>query len=146
VARQYALGPEDAGGGMHDRYFLSDRQARDLLSGNSQAGCRGRPYHWIAYLVARQPEQQETDRGPAQGRNRKRYQRGEMGLGWRFVRSVLPLSGAAASAGNGNLSRYPQRRDFLVRSRLVRLQGEQAADGHRQRDEESGQIGQGHHP
>ena len=29
-------GAEDAGGGMHDRDFLSDRQARNLLSGNPE--------------------------------------------------------------------------------------------------------------
>src|SRR4051794_32413637 len=68
-----------------------------------------------------------------------------MGLG-HFARAVLPLPGAAASAGNGDLSRHPERRDFLLRSRLLRLQGQQAGNRHRYRDEEGRQIGQGHHP
>ncbi len=63
----------------------------------------------------------------AQGRDRKRFQRGEMGAG-RGAGAVLPLPGAAASAGNGDLSRRTQHRDVLVRSQLVRLQGEQGPD------------------
>ena len=42
---------------------------------------RGRPHHRIAHLVARDPHQQETDRRPAQGRDRKGFQRGEVGPG-----------------------------------------------------------------
>ena len=128
VAGQYALGPEDAGGRMHDRYFLSDRQARDLLSGNPQAGCSPPVIPSDRTPGRTQPHQQEADRRSAQGRDRKRLQRGEMGAGRRFARAVLPLPGAAASAGNGDLSRHPQHRDVLLRSQLLRLQGAQAAD------------------
>ena len=53
---------------------------------------RGRPHHRIAHLVARHADQQETDRRSAQGRNRKGFQRGEMGVGRRFALAVLPLS------------------------------------------------------
>ena len=81
VAGQYALGAEDAGGRMHHRHFLFDRQARDLLSGNPEAGGCRRPHRRHAHLVARHADQQEADRGAAQGRNRKGFQRGEMGAG-----------------------------------------------------------------
>ena len=127
VAGQYARRAEGAGGRMHHRHFLLDRQARDLLSGNPQAGLRGRPHRRHPHLVACHADQQEADRGPAQGRNRKRFQRGEMGAGRRFAGAVLPLPGAAASAGNGHLSRRPQHRDLLLRPRLLRLQGAQCA-------------------
>ena len=79
----------------------------------------------IAHLVACHADQQEADRGPAQGRDRERLQRGEMGAGRRFAGAVLPLPGAAASAGNGDLSRHPQHRDVLLRPRLLRFQGAQ---------------------
>ena len=92
VAGQHALDIEDAGGRMHHRHFLFDRQARDLLSGNPEAGSRGRPHHRIAHLVACDADQQETDRRAAQGRDRKRLQRGEVGAGRRFAGAVLPLS------------------------------------------------------
>ena len=123
VAGQYARGAEGAGGGMHDRHFLPDRQARDLLSGNPEAGLRGRPHRRLPHLVARQPHQQEADRGAAQGGDRERLQRGEVGAGRHLARAVLPLPGAAASAGNGDLSRQPQHRDVLLRHQLLRLQG-----------------------
>src|SRR3984893_5383445 len=64
---------------MHDRHFLFDRQARDLLSGNPQTGTRSRPHRRISHLVARDPDQQETDRTAAHRGDRKRPQRGEMG-------------------------------------------------------------------
>ena len=53
---------EGAGGRMHDRHLLPDRQARHLLSGDPEAGCRGRPHHRLAHLVARDSDQQEADR------------------------------------------------------------------------------------
>ena len=72
VAGQYAVGAQGAGGGMHHRHLLPDRQARDLLSGNSQAGCRRRPHHRHAHLVARHSHQQEADRSSsARKRSRK---------------------------------------------------------------------------
>ena len=74
------------------------------------------------------PRQQEADRAAAQGRDRKRLQRGEVGARRHLAGAVLPLPGAAASAGDGHLSRHPQHRDLLLRPRLLRLQGEQAAD------------------
>ena len=138
VAGQYALGAEDAGRRMHQGDFLPDRQARDLLSRNPEAGGRRRTHGRIAHLVARQPQQQEADRAAAQGRDRKGFQRGEMGAR-RRARAVLPLPGAAASARDGHLSRRAQHRDLLLRSRLLRLQGEQGPDHHRQRDEEGRQ-------
>ena len=70
-------------------------------------------------------EQQEADRRSAQGRDRKGLQCGEMGPGRRFAGTVLPLPGAAASAGNGDLSRHAQHRDILLRPRFLRLQGPQ---------------------
>ena len=67
VAGEHACGAEDAGGGMHHRHLLPDRQARHLLSRNPQAGDGGRPYHRLAHLVACRPRQQEADRAAAQG-------------------------------------------------------------------------------
>ena len=43
--------------------------------------------------------------------------------------AVLPLPGAAASAGDGHLSRPAQHRDLLLRPRLLRLQGAQRQAG-----------------
>ena len=40
-----------------------------------------------------------------------------------FALAFLPLPGAPAPAGDGHLSRQPQRRDLLLRHRLLRLQG-----------------------
>ena len=45
-------GAEGAGGRMHHRHLLPDRQARHLLSRNPQAGDGGRPFHRVAHLVA----------------------------------------------------------------------------------------------
>ena len=50
---QYAGGSEDARRRMHHGHLLPDRQARHLLSGDSQAGLRGRPHRRLAHLVAR---------------------------------------------------------------------------------------------
>ena len=52
------------------------------------------------------PRQQEAERGPAQGRDREGHQRREMGAGRHLAGAVLPLPGAAASAGDGDLSRH----------------------------------------
>ena len=49
----------------------------------------------------------------------------KMGAGRRLAGAVLPLPGAAASAGDGDLSRHPQHRDVLLRPQLLRLQGAQ---------------------
>ena len=72
----------------------------------SQAGLCGRPHHRHAHLVARHPGQQEADRRSAQGRDREGHQRREMGARRRLALAVLPLPGAAASAGDGHLSRH----------------------------------------
>ena len=69
--RQYARGSQGTGGRMHDRHFLPDRQARDLPSGDPEAGICGRAHRRRAHLVARQSQQQEADRGAAQGRDRE---------------------------------------------------------------------------
>ncbi len=96
----------------------------------------------VAHLVACDADRQEADRTAAQGRDRKRIQRREMGAGRRFARAILPLPGAAASAGNGDVSRHPEYRDVLVRSRLVRLQGAQSPAGDRRDHEEARQARQ----
>ena len=127
VAGEYARRAEGAGGRMHHRHLLLDRQARHLLSGDPQAGLCRRPHRRHPHLVARDADQQEADRGSAQGRDRERLQRGEMGAGRHLAVAVLPLPGAAAPAGNGHLSRRTQHRDVLLRSRLLRLQGAQRA-------------------
>ena len=44
---------------------------------------------------------------------------------------VLPLPGAAASAGDGHLSRHAQYRDLLLRRRFLRLQVPRPEEGHR---------------
>ncbi len=131
---------------MHDRHLLLDRQARDLLPGNPQAGLRRRPHHRLTHVVARHADQQEAHRRSAQGRDRKRLQRREVGAGRRVARAILPLPSAAASAGNGDLSRHPQYRDVLLRPRLLRFQGAQPSAGDRRHDEEARQARQGHHP
>ena len=76
----------------------------------------------------------------------KGFSRGEMGARRRFTGTVLPLPGAAASAGNGHLSWRAQHCDVLDRSRLLRFQGEERADRDRQRDAQGRQARQGHHP
>src|SRR5690348_17212578 len=105
MAAQYALSAEVAGGRMHDWRFLPNWQALDLLSGNPEGGWRRWPYDRIAHLVARDAHQQEIDRRPTQRGNRERLQRGEVGPGRRAL-SLLPLPGAATSAGDGDLSRH----------------------------------------
>ena len=63
-----------------------------------------------------------------QERNREGHQRGGVG-GRRTDRAVLPLPGAEAPAGTGQLSRRAQHRDLLDRHGLVRLQDAQARAG-----------------
>ena len=63
MAAQHARRAQGARRRMHHRHLLLDRQARDLLSGDPEAGLRGRPHRRLAHLVARQPQQQEADRG-----------------------------------------------------------------------------------
>ena len=67
-----------------------------------------------------------------QGRDRERHQRGGLG-GRRADGAVLPLPGAAPSAGAGQLSRRAQHRDLLDRHGLVRLQDAQARAGRARR-------------
>ena len=73
--------------------------------------------------------QQEAQRRSAQGRDREGHQRREMGARRHLAGTVLPLPGAAASAGDGHLSRQAQHRDLLLRHRLLRLQVPQARAG-----------------
>ena len=79
VAGQHACGAEGAGRRMHQGAVFPDRQARDLSSGDPEAGSRRRPHRRRAHLVARQSEQQEDDGAAGQGRGREGFQRGEDG-------------------------------------------------------------------
>ena len=72
VAGEHAGGAEGAGRRVHHRDLLPDRQARDLLSGNPQAGRRGGPHRRLAHLVARQSHQQEADRRSSARKKSKR--------------------------------------------------------------------------
>ena len=119
----HPLGAEVAGRGMHQGNVLPGRQALHLSSGNSQAGRRRRPHRRLPHLVACASRQQEADRAAGQGRDRKGFQRDQDGAR-RSARAVLPLSGTAAYAGFGGLSRHAQHRDVLLRRRLLRLQGQ----------------------
>ncbi len=72
MAGQHAIGSQDARRRMYQGDLFPDRQARHLLSRDPQACRSGRSHHRRAYVVACQPQQQEADRRPAQGRNRER--------------------------------------------------------------------------
>ena len=57
-------------------------------------------------------------RAAGQGRDRKRFQCRQAGAG-RGPLAVFPLSATAARSGGGDLSRLAQRRDLLLRRRLL---------------------------
>ena len=140
------VGAEDAGGGMHHRHLFPDRQARDLLSRNPQAGGRRRSHHRLAHLVACDAEQQEADRAAAQGRDRERFQRGEMGAG---RRSPAPFFRFPALQHPPEMVTYLGERNIAMFSCDLdsfdfKASKPQTVD--RQRDEEGRQARQGHHP
>ena len=89
-----------------------------------------------------QTSSKQADRG-RQGRDREGHQRGALG-GRRPDGAVLPLPGAAASAGAGHLSRRAQHRDLLDRHGLVRLQDAQARAGPQGGDGEAEEVRQRH--
>src|SRR6266481_5477885 len=103
---------------MHQGGVLPDRQARDLPSRNSQTGGCGRPQRRRPYLVACEPEQQENERAAGRGGDRKRFQRRQAGDG-RSPVAVFSLPATAAWSGDGELSWVEQRRDLLLRRRLI---------------------------
>src|SRR6266566_2997510 len=103
---------------MHQGGVFPDRQARDLPPRNSQTGGRGRTQRRRPYLVAREPECEENERAAGQGRDRKRFQRRQAGAG-RGAVAIFSLSATAARSGGGGLSRVAQRRDLLLRRRLL---------------------------
>src|SRR6266446_7585383 len=103
---------------MHQGGVFPDRQARDLSSRNSQTGGRGRTQRRRPYLVARESQQQENGRAAGQGRDRKRFQRRQAGDG-RGPVAVFSLSATAAWSRGDGLSRVAQRRDLLLRRRLL---------------------------
>ena len=72
----------------------------------------------------------QADAGRGQGRDRKGHRRGEHRARQQAGRPVLPLPGAAPSAGDGQISRRAQHRHLLDRLGLVRLQDAQARAGH----------------
>ena len=80
-----------------------------------------------------------------QGGDRDGHERRACG-GRRADRAVLPLSGAAAPAGDADLPGRAQHRDLLDRHRLLRLQDAQAGGGDQLGDDQAGEERQGHHP
>ena len=131
VAAQHAGGAQGARRQLHQGDLLPDRQARDLASGNPQAGGRRRPHHRQPHLVAQGSVASCRRRTP-----RTRSRRASAPCAWALGapgRAVLPLPGAAPSARDGHLSGRAQHRDLLDRHRLVRLQDPQARAGDRSR-------------
>ena len=143
----HAGGAEGAGRRMHQGRVLPDRQARDLSSGNPEAGRRGRAHRRLPHLVAcaisnskKMTEQQVKDE------IEKGFSAVKMALGAAPV-AVLPLPGAAAYAGGDGLSRLAQHRDVLRATSIPSTSGPSDADAdHQDRDDQARQAGQGHHP
>ena len=77
-----------------------------------------------SHTWAYHPHQQEADRSAEKDEIEKGFGAVKWALGGAHL-AVLPLPGAAAPAGNGDLSRRAQHRNVLLRTQLVRFQGAQ---------------------
>ena len=86
---------QGAGRPLHQGHLLPDRQARDLVSRNPEAGRGGRAHDRLPHLVAAESA------GMPAAKAKEEIEKGVSAVAWRWAsRSVLlPLPGPEASAG-----------------------------------------------